>query len=94
MKKADHYCQHPNHENYLKTFLKKYPTANKVAHFSINMVHPEEWYISDDLKKNTTKCCQMCSISEDIVRAYKRNISTIYPNLTSTINPNLYITEF
>jgi hypothetical protein len=24
MKKTDHYCQHPNHENYLKAFLKKY----------------------------------------------------------------------
>ncbi len=66
MKKTEYYCQHPNHENYLKAFLKKYPTANKDAHFSINIVDPEEWYISDDPKKNTIRCCQMCSISEEI----------------------------
>ena len=77
MKKTDHYCQHPNHEKYLKAFLKKYPIANKDAGFSINMVISEEWYISDDPKKNTTttRCCQMCSISEDIARASFRNIS-------------------
>jgi sarcosine oxidase gamma subunit len=62
---ADLHCEHPNHVNYLKAFLKKYHTANKDAHFSVNMVDPEEWYISDE-EKNTTKCCQMCSISEDI----------------------------
>lgn len=76
MKKTDHYCQHPNHQIYLKAFLKKYHTANKDARFSINIIDPEEWYISDDPKKNTTSCCQMCSISEDITRANKRNIST------------------
>ena len=81
MKKTDNYCQHQNHENYLKVFLKKYPTTNKDAHFSVNMVDPEEWYISDDSKKNTTKCCQMCSISEDIARTPYRNISTSNPNL-------------
>jgi hypothetical protein len=74
MHKTD--CEHPKHSEYLKAFLKRYPTSNKDAHFSINLVDPEEWYISDDSKKNTTKCCQMCSISEDIVRASFRNIST------------------
>jgi len=55
MKKTDHCCQHPNHENYLKAFLKKYPTANRDAHFTIITVDSEEWYISDDPKKNTTR---------------------------------------
>jgi hypothetical protein len=71
----DH-CQHPKHKEYLKAFLKKYPTANKDAHFPINTVDPEEWFISDDRKKNTTRCCVMCGISEDIARASTRNIST------------------
>lgn len=46
-------CQHPKHKEYLVAFLKKYPTASKDAHFAINMVDPEEWWISDDQKKNT-----------------------------------------
>jgi hypothetical protein len=74
-------CQHPKHKEYLEAFLKEYPTANKDAHFNVNMVDPEEWYISDDSEKNTTKCCQMCSISEDIARTPYRNISTSSPNL-------------
>jgi hypothetical protein len=78
MHKTD--CGHPKHNEYLKAFLRKYPIANKDAHFLINMVDPEEWFISDDLKKNTAKCCQMCSINEDITRAYKRNMSTSAPH--------------
>jgi hypothetical protein len=74
MHKTD--CGHPKHNEYLKAFLKKYPAANKDAHFSINMVDPEEWYISDDPKNNTAKCCQMCGINEDIARASYRNNST------------------
>ena len=76
---ADHPCEHPNHENYLKAFLKKYPTANTDVHFAVNWVDPNEWFISDDPKRNTTKCCQMCGINEDITRAYKRNMSTSAP---------------
>ena len=70
------YCEHPKHEEYLEAFLKKYPTAKKDTHFAINMVDPEEWLISDNTKQNTVRCCQMCSISEDIARAGYRNIST------------------
>jgi len=69
-------CQHPKHKQYLKAFLKKYPTANKDAHFATNMVDPEEWYVSDDSKKNTVMCCQMCGITEGILRSKTRNIST------------------
>jgi hypothetical protein len=60
----------------LNAFLKKYPTANKDAGISINLVNLEEWWISDNLTENTVKYCQMCSISEDIARASFRNIST------------------
>jgi hypothetical protein len=75
-KKQTNLCEHPKHEEYLEAFLKKYPTANKDAHLAINMVDPEEWLVSDNAKKNTVSCCQMCSISEDIARAGYRNIST------------------
>ena len=47
------------------------------AHFSINLVDPEEWFVSDDLKKNSTKCCQICDISEDIARTSYKNMSTL-----------------
>jgi hypothetical protein len=43
------------------------------------MVDPEEWFIADDPKKNTIKCCQMCGISEDIARTSYRNMSTNKP---------------
>ena len=70
------YCQHPKHEEYLAAFLRKYPTANKDARFAVNMADPEEWEVSDDPKKNTSRCCQMCGISEGIARAKTRNIAT------------------
>ena len=31
-------CQHPKHIVYLKAFLREYPTANKHAHYTINLV--------------------------------------------------------
>ena len=69
-------CEHPQHKEYLEVFLKKYPTAKRDAHCAIITVYPEHWWISDDQKKNTAKCCQLCSISEDIKRTSSRNIST------------------
>ena len=47
-------------KNTWRAFLRKYPTANKYARFAVNMADPEEWEVSDDPKKNTTRCCQMC----------------------------------
>ena len=75
-KQKNDLCEHPKHKEYLEAFLRKYPTANRDTHFPINMIDPEEWLISDNPKKNTVRCCQMCSISEDIPRAGFRNIST------------------
>jgi hypothetical protein len=69
-------CQHPKHAEYLMAFLRKYPTTNKDANYAVNLADPAEWYVSDDPKKNTVNCCQMCGISESIARAPFRNIST------------------
>jgi len=64
------YCEHPNHEQYYKAFLAKYPTASKHGGYgAIITVNPENWARDlENPKKNTVKCCQMCSISEDIKR--------------------------
>jgi hypothetical protein len=66
---ADHLCEHPNHNEYIEAFLRKFPTAKRDAQYEIVIVDLEHWYIPDDQKKNTVKCCQVCSISEDIKRA-------------------------
>jgi hypothetical protein len=63
-------------QEYLKAFLKNYPTADKDARFVVNKLDPEEWNVSDDSKKNTVRCCIMCNIQEDIARSAFRNIST------------------
>lgn len=55
-KKQTDQCEHPKHEAYFEAFLKKYPTANKDAHFAINLVDPEEWWVYDDPKK---EYCEM-----------------------------------
>jgi hypothetical protein len=61
-------CANPRHKQHLKRFLKKYPTSDKNGEFPIITVNPEDWAISlEDPKTNTTECCQMCSISEDII---------------------------
>jgi len=37
------------------------------------LVDPKDWAVSlEDPKMNTTECCQVCSISEDIIRAMTR----------------------
>jgi hypothetical protein len=41
-------------QEYLKAFLRKYPTANKHAHFTITLVDPQEWYVSDDQSTKVT----------------------------------------
>jgi len=75
------YCEHPNHEAYFEAFLMKYRTASKHEGYgAIIDVDPEEWAVDlENPKKNTTKCCQVCSISEGIKRATFRNISTAKP---------------
>jgi hypothetical protein len=36
---------------------------------TIIVVDPRTWYVSDIPKDNAVRCCQVCSISEDIKRA-------------------------
>ena len=37
------------------------------------LIDPNDWAISlEDPKLNTTECCQVCSISEDTIRASSR----------------------
>ena len=43
----------------LEVFLKKYPTVKKDSHYAIITVDPEEWWVSDDPKTNTVKCCDV-----------------------------------
>ncbi len=63
------HCENPRHKQHLKRFLKKYSTADKNGEFAIITVNPEEWAVDlEHPEKNTAKCCQMCSIQEDIKR--------------------------
>jgi hypothetical protein len=62
-------CKNPRHKLYLQKFLKKYPTADKNGEFPITAVNPEDRAIDlEHPEKNTVKCCQLCSIQEDIKR--------------------------
>ena len=62
-------CENTRHKQHLKRFLKKYPTADKKGEFAIITVNSEDWAIDlEHPEKNTVKCCQMCSIQEDIKR--------------------------
>ena len=63
-------CENPSHKEYLKAFLKKFPSASPDAKSAIIDVNPNDWW-AVDLKhpeNNTAKCCQMCSITEGIKR--------------------------
>ena len=66
----------PKHNEYLEVFLKKCPTADRNARFVVNLMDPEKCNVMDDSKKNTTRCCIMCSIPEDVARTKTRDIST------------------
>jgi hypothetical protein len=70
-------CQHPKHQAYFEEFLRKYPTATREGGCgTIDLVDPEEWFVQDDPKKNTVMCCQMCGITEGILRSKIRNMTT------------------
>ena len=71
-------CKNPNHKQDVKNFVKKYPTAKSNVPNTIIMIDPKYLYISDNPKENTTRCCRVCSIPEDIRRAMNRTNS--YPN--------------
>lgn len=63
-------CENPGHKEYLKSFLKKFPSASPDTKFAIIDANPNDWW-AVDLKhpeNNTAKCCQMCSTTEGIRR--------------------------
>jgi hypothetical protein len=65
-------CENPNHKRHVMNFVEEYPTTKGRVPHRIILVDPKDWSV--DLKhpkKNTTECCQVCSIAEDIARAEK-----------------------
>lgn len=66
-------CKNPNHKAHVANFIKKYPSARgRVLPKTIILVEQNDWAVAlDDRIKNTTECCRVCSIAEDIARAKK-----------------------
>jgi hypothetical protein len=65
-------CKNPNHKIHVADFIKKYPTAKGRVPQTIILVDPNDWSIAlENPTLNTTECCQICSIAEDIARAEK-----------------------
>ncbi|MGH9927387.1 MAG: hypothetical protein ACRD5B_18625 [Nitrososphaeraceae archaeon] len=62
-------CKNPRHKEHVKNFVRKYPIAKGRVPDTIITVDSKYWYISDNPQDNTIPCCQVCSISEDIIRA-------------------------
>ena len=65
-------CKNPNHKAHVANFVKKYPSAKGRVRQTIILVDPKDWSIDlEHPSKNTTECCRVCSISEDMARAKK-----------------------
>jgi hypothetical protein len=59
--------KNPNHKAHDTNFIKKYPSAKERVSQTIIMVDPKDWGIAlENPELNTTECCQVCSIAEDI----------------------------
>lgn len=67
-------CENPHHKQRMENFFWKFPTADREETVAIIKVDLKYWYISEDLKLSTTSCCQVCSISEDILRGTFRSL--------------------
>jgi hypothetical protein len=66
-------CENPRHKEHVKDFVRKFHTAKGRVPKTTILVDPREWAISlEDPKVNTIECCQVCSISEDIIHAGHR----------------------
>jgi hypothetical protein len=64
-------CKNPNHTPHIANFVKKYPTKRRVPQ-TIILVDPNDWSVAlEHPTLNTTECCQVCSIAEDIAQAKK-----------------------
>jgi hypothetical protein len=65
-------CKNPNHKVHVANFIKEYPTAKGRVPHRIILVDPSDWGVAlENPSLNTTECCQVCSIAEDIARAEK-----------------------
>jgi hypothetical protein len=65
-------CKNPNHKKHLANFIKEYPSAKGRVPQTIIMVDPKDWGVAlEHPELNTTECCQVCSIAEDIALAEK-----------------------
>ncbi|MFZ0554676.1 MAG: hypothetical protein WAM26_05235 [Nitrososphaeraceae archaeon] len=65
-------CKNPNHKHHVVDFVKKYPSAKDRVPDTIIIVDPNDWSVAlENPTLNTTECCQVCSIAEDIARARK-----------------------
>jgi len=54
-------------------FCEEIPHSKGRMSKTLILVDPKDWAVSlEDPKMNTTECCQVCSISEDIIRAMTR----------------------
>jgi hypothetical protein len=65
-------CKNPDHKMHVTDFIKKYPSARGRVPQTIILVDPKDWAVAlENPELNTTECCQVCSIAEDIARAEK-----------------------
>ena len=65
-------CKNPNHTLHVANIVKKYPTAKRRVPQTIILVDPNDWFVAlEHPTLNTTECCQVCSIAEDIAQAKK-----------------------
>jgi hypothetical protein len=65
-------CKNPNHKLHVTNFIKEYPSAKGRVPQRIILVDPSDWGVAlENPTLNTTECCQVCSIAEDIAQAEK-----------------------
>jgi hypothetical protein len=65
-------CKNPNHQLHITNFIKEYPSAKGRVPQRIILVDPSDWGVAlENPTLNTTECCQVCSIAEDIAQAEK-----------------------
>ena len=65
-------CKNPNHKTHVANFVRKYPSARGRVPSTIILVDPTDWAANlEHPALNTTDCCQVRSVADDIARAEK-----------------------
>ena len=86
MKDKQH-CKNPNHKRHVADFVKNYSSAKDRVPNTIIIVDPNYWSIDlEHPSKNTSECCQLCSIAEDI--AWARTNMRLPVEKKSLVNVN------